>query len=139
VLELRDVGRRESKTARLRFVVFGESFFEPQLAVVLAALLQSVDEQKVGTGRGKNPSTVCRHVHANDWITQCRDQRLCVDSESVEQADISLLGCDGNVALLRGCGGRESILGNVLLQLVIDELVASETRIDPIESVARKT
>ena len=58
MLELSDVRGLEAESSRLRFRVFGEGFFEAELAFVLAFFLEGVDEKEIGAARGEDPTAV---------------------------------------------------------------------------------
>lgn len=80
VLELCDVRGGEGETPRLWLVVLCEGFLEAEFAIVLAALLEGVDEEEVGAGGGEDPAAVGRDVHTDDGVAKRGNERLCVDA-----------------------------------------------------------
>ena len=137
--ELRDVLRRETQASGLRLVVFGEGDLESGLPLVLAILLQSINEHKIRRASSKDPATVSRDVKTDDCFSECGHGGFGADSKAVEHADFALLGGDSQVPCL-GCGDiGESGLGGILFKVGVDELVTRETGVDAVESVVGET
>ena len=139
VLELGDVGGLQAEAAGLGFGVFGEGFFEAELAFVFAVFLEGVDEEEVGAAGGEDPAAVGGDVEPDDGLAEGGDVGFGVDAEAVEHADVAFVGGDGDVAFLGGGGHGEVVFGDVLFEFGVDELVAGYPGVDAVESIAGET
>ena len=129
----------QAQAAWLGFRVLGECLFEAELAFVLAVLLEGVDEEDIGAAGGENPAAVSGDVEADDRFAERRDVRFGVDAETVEHANVALVGGNGDITLFCGSRSREVVFGDVLFQFRIDEFVAGYTWVDAVEGIAGET
>src|SRR5271170_5342967 len=100
-LEYRDL--LQLQPSRPRFHIFPKTSLEPKLAFVFPFLDADIDQQKISTARGQDPSSVSRNIKTCNGLAQSRQLHLGPDTHPIKKTDVALFARDSDIASL-SCG-----------------------------------
>ncbi len=134
-----------------------EATIEAERAFVSTISNERVDEQEVRLAGGDEVTAISGDIHSDDRITKSRQSSLkvCVGlwvntcqlcrlrnashlgilADLVKKPDVTFVARKGHLARLSGSSGREVVLGGVLLELGLHELVSLQAGVDAEETV----
>jgi len=140
----------ELKPSRNRFRIGREAPIESEGSCIAAVADQGVDQKEVSLACSYDPSAIRRHIDTNDRVSKCREcglksstsqsttthrrqsvpAHLGILPDRVEESNVTLVTSDRDPPRLGCRRSGKVVLGSILLELRLDQLVTLDSGID---------